>query len=156
MQLYHFPSPNPQKVTFALKELGLDCEIIPVDLAKGEHRQPAFLAINPLGRKAPIRWIIEGIAYARHPVTQPVKLYGVTVDSGALPWWYVPGWLVGEYPLAFWLLVALGAWGVVTFLSRIPARAERSGCAAVPRLRTRVAPRLPPSAWRPRASGRTR
>jgi GST-like protein len=50
MQLYHFPSPNPQKVTFALKELGLDCELVPVDLAKGEHRQAAFLAINPFGR----------------------------------------------------------------------------------------------------------
>jgi len=50
MQLYHFPSPNPQKVTFALKELGLDCEIVPVDLAKGEHRQPAFLAHNRFGR----------------------------------------------------------------------------------------------------------
>jgi glutathione S-transferase len=50
MQLYHFPSPNPQKVTFALKELGLDCELIPVDLAKGEQRQPAFLAVNPSGR----------------------------------------------------------------------------------------------------------
>jgi glutathione S-transferase len=50
MQLHHFPSPNPQKVTFALEELGLDCEIVPVDLAKGEHRQPAFLALNPLGR----------------------------------------------------------------------------------------------------------
>ena len=36
MKLYHFPSPNPQKVTFALLELGLDCEQIPVDLAKGE------------------------------------------------------------------------------------------------------------------------
>src|ERR1700747_220228 len=50
MQLYHFPSPNPQKVTFALKELGLDCEIVPVDLGKGQHRQPAFLAVNPFGR----------------------------------------------------------------------------------------------------------
>src|ERR1700746_1353765 len=50
MQLYHFPSPNPQKVTFAFKELELDCELVPVDLAKGEHRQPAFLAKNPFGR----------------------------------------------------------------------------------------------------------
>jgi glutathione S-transferase len=50
MKLYHFPSPNPQKVTFAVKELGLDCEIVPVDLAKGEHRQPEFLALNPFGR----------------------------------------------------------------------------------------------------------
>ena len=50
MQLYHFPSPNPQKVTFALKELGLDCELVPVDLGKGEQRQPGFLAHNPSGR----------------------------------------------------------------------------------------------------------
>jgi glutathione S-transferase len=50
MQLYHFPSPNPQKVTFALKELGLECELLPVDLLKGEHRQPSFLAKNPFGR----------------------------------------------------------------------------------------------------------
>ena len=50
MQLYHFPSPNPQKVTFALKEMDLDCDIVPLDLAKGEHRQPAFLALNPFGR----------------------------------------------------------------------------------------------------------
>jgi glutathione S-transferase len=53
MKLYHFPSPNPQKVTFALRELGLDCELVPVDLAKGEQRQPAFLAVNPAGR-APV------------------------------------------------------------------------------------------------------
>src|SRR5947207_6587413 len=52
MKLYHFPSPNPQKVTFALQELGLDCEIVPVDLAKGEQRQPDFLALNPFGRVA--------------------------------------------------------------------------------------------------------
>jgi glutathione S-transferase len=50
MKLYHFPSPNPQKVTFALLELGLDCEQIELDLAKGEQRQPAFLAVNPAGR----------------------------------------------------------------------------------------------------------
>src|SRR6516225_2933405 len=50
MKLYHFPSPNPQKVTFALRELGLDCEIVPVDLAKGEQRKPEFLALNPFGR----------------------------------------------------------------------------------------------------------
>src|SRR6516164_5070204 len=50
MKLYHFPSPNPQKVTFALLELGLDCEQIPVDLAKGEQREPEFLAVNPAGR----------------------------------------------------------------------------------------------------------
>ena|SRR5579872_6113248 len=50
MKLYYFPTPNPQKVKFALIELGLDCEMITVDLAKGAHREPAFLALNPFGR----------------------------------------------------------------------------------------------------------
>jgi len=50
MKLYHFPSPNPQKVRFALLELGLECEIVPVDLTKGEQRTPEFLALNPYGR----------------------------------------------------------------------------------------------------------
>lgn len=50
MQLYHFPSPNPQKVTFALLELRLDWEKIPVDLVRGEQRNLEFLAVNPAGR----------------------------------------------------------------------------------------------------------
>src|ERR1700758_1671926 len=50
MKLYHFPSPNPQKITFALKELGQDCELVPVDLSKGEQKAPAFSAVNPFGR----------------------------------------------------------------------------------------------------------
>jgi glutathione S-transferase len=50
MKLYFFPSPNPQKVRFALFELGLECEIIPVDLTRGEHRRPEYLALNPNGR----------------------------------------------------------------------------------------------------------
>jgi glutathione S-transferase len=50
MKLYHFPSPNPQKITFALHELGLECELVPVDLSKGEQRGSQFLALNPFGR----------------------------------------------------------------------------------------------------------
>jgi glutathione S-transferase len=50
MKLYYFPSPNPQKVRFALLELGLECEIVPVDLLKSEQRTPEFLALNPTGR----------------------------------------------------------------------------------------------------------
>jgi len=50
MKLYYFPSPNPQKVKFALLELGLDCEMVAVDLIKREQRDPAFLALNPSGR----------------------------------------------------------------------------------------------------------
>jgi glutathione S-transferase len=50
MKLYYFPSPNPQKIRFALNELGLDCETVAVDLVKREQRSPEFLALNPCGR----------------------------------------------------------------------------------------------------------
>jgi glutathione S-transferase len=50
MKLYYFPSPNPQKIRFALNELGVDCESIAVDLLKREQRLPEFLALNPCGR----------------------------------------------------------------------------------------------------------
>ena len=50
MKLYYFPSPNPQKIRFALNELGLDCETVAVDLTKGEQRAPEFLALNPCAR----------------------------------------------------------------------------------------------------------
>jgi glutathione S-transferase len=50
MKLYYFPSPNPQKVRFAMNELKIDCEMVPVDLTKGEQRKPEFLELNPQGR----------------------------------------------------------------------------------------------------------
>ena len=50
MKLYYFPSPNPQKVKFAMLEIGLECEMVPVDLSKREQRSPEYLAINPTGR----------------------------------------------------------------------------------------------------------
>jgi hypothetical protein len=66
------------------------------------------IAVNPLARKAPIQWMMEGILYAVHPATQLLKLYGQTINSGALPWWYVPGWILAEYSATFLALVALG------------------------------------------------
>jgi glutathione S-transferase len=50
MKLYYFPSPNPQKVRFAMNELGLECEMVPVNLSQGEQRTPEFLKLNPSGR----------------------------------------------------------------------------------------------------------
>jgi len=50
MKLYHFPSPNPQKITFALHEPEVDCDLVQIDLSKREQRTPEFLQLNPFGR----------------------------------------------------------------------------------------------------------
>jgi glutathione S-transferase len=53
MKLYSSWSPNPQKVLFALKELGEGAELVGIDLFKGEQNTPAFTALNPM-QKVPV------------------------------------------------------------------------------------------------------
>ena len=50
IKLYHFPlSGHSHRALLCLSLLGLPHEVIPVNLAGGEHKQPAFLAMNPFG-----------------------------------------------------------------------------------------------------------
>ncbi|MDE1164601.1 MAG: glutathione S-transferase [Pseudomonas sp.] len=51
IKLYDFPlSGHAHRVKLMLSLLELDTEQVFVDLAKGEHKQPAFLALNPFGQ----------------------------------------------------------------------------------------------------------
>jgi len=50
IDLYTAATPNGWKVSIALEELGLPYELKPVDLGRGEQREPWFLEINPNGR----------------------------------------------------------------------------------------------------------
>lgn len=51
MKLYNVAySGNSYKVRLLLAQLGLPCEIIEVNILKGESRTPEFLKINPNGR----------------------------------------------------------------------------------------------------------
>lgn len=48
MKLYHFPiSPNSRRVVAVIHHLGLECELIALDLSKGEHLTPEFISLNP-------------------------------------------------------------------------------------------------------------
>lgn len=50
IDLYTDSSPNGFKATIALEELALPYRLHHVRIDAGEHRQPAFLALNPHGR----------------------------------------------------------------------------------------------------------
>lgn len=52
MKFYSFPpSPNARKVSAVIAHLGIgDIEQRIINLAKGEHQRPEFLAINPTGK----------------------------------------------------------------------------------------------------------
>lgn len=50
MKLYYAETMNPRKACAVAKYLGLPMEYIRVDLGKGEHLKPEFLALNPNGK----------------------------------------------------------------------------------------------------------
>ena len=50
IDLYAAATSNGMRARIALEECGLDYELHPVALEKGEHKQPEFLAMNPMGQ----------------------------------------------------------------------------------------------------------
>lgn len=66
MKVYeHKGFPNPMRVRVALAEKGLTdrVEFVPVDVTKGEHRAPEFLARNPAGA-VPVLELDDGTCIA--------------------------------------------------------------------------------------------
>lgn len=50
MKLYYFETINPQKACAVAKYLNSPVEFVRVDLAKGQHKSPDYLAVNPNGK----------------------------------------------------------------------------------------------------------
>lgn len=47
---YHNPRSRAQMAHWMLEEVGAPYRIVPIDFAKGEHKAPSFLALNPMGK----------------------------------------------------------------------------------------------------------
>lgn len=50
MKLYYFESPHPRVACAVAKHTGAPVEYVRVDLSRGEHRKPDYLAIDPNGK----------------------------------------------------------------------------------------------------------
>ena len=73
LQLFSFPTPNGQKVSIALEELGLPYEAHRVTLKDADLRSPEFLSLNPNNK-------IPAIIDPQGPGGQPLRLF----ESGAI------------------------------------------------------------------------
>jgi GST-like protein len=71
--LYFWPTPNGQKITIFLEEAHLPYEIRPVNIAKGEQFDPAFLKISPNNR-------MPAIVDPAGPGGKPISIF----ESGAI------------------------------------------------------------------------
>jgi glutathione S-transferase len=58
-----FPNPLRIRIVVAEKALGSRIQFVPVDLINAEHKQPAFLALNPLGT-VPVLELDDGTCIA--------------------------------------------------------------------------------------------
>ena len=73
LQLFSFPTPNGQKVSIMLEEIGLPYEAHMIDIAKNETWTPEFLSLNPNGK-------IPAIVDPDGPGGKPFALF----ESGAI------------------------------------------------------------------------
>src|SRR6266403_2130548 len=54
--LHFWPTPNGKKVTILLEELGLDYNLVPCSIGRGDQFKPEFLKINPNHPPSQTRW----------------------------------------------------------------------------------------------------
>jgi len=73
IEVYYWPTPNGNKVTIALEEMGLPYEIKVVNIGTGEQFKPEFLQISPNNR-------MPAIVDPDGPGGQPISVF----ESGAI------------------------------------------------------------------------
>jgi glutathione S-transferase len=87
MKLYGFPPTRSIRALWTLRELGVDFELVDVNLMKGENRLPEFLARNPAG-KLPV--LVDGDFVLTESVAIVLYLAEKYADKGLLPAGLVP------------------------------------------------------------------
>jgi glutathione S-transferase len=98
LQLYGFAPTRSIRPLWTLRELGVEFELITVNMMRGEHRRPEFLAINPAG-KLPV--LVDGDLVLTESVAIVIYLAEKYPDQGLLP-----GGLAERAHVMQWLLFA--------------------------------------------------
>jgi GST-like protein len=108
IDLYYWTTPNGHKITLFLEETGLEYNIKPVNIGKGEQFDPAFLAISPNNR---IPAIVD------HAPADGGKAISV-FESGAILLYlagkigkFIPKDLRGQVETLEWLMWQMGGLG---------------------------------------------
>jgi glutathione S-transferase len=71
--LHHAPRTRSSGVLTLLEELGADYALRTLDMAAGDHRAPAFLAVNPLGK-------VPAISHGDAVVTEQAAIFVYLAD----------------------------------------------------------------------------
>jgi len=107
LDLYTWATPNGHKVHIMLEELGVDYNVIPIDIGAGDQFKPEFLKISP-NNKMPALVDPDG------PDGEPISLF----ESGAILFYlaektgkFMPSDPRGRYEVMKWLMFQMGGVG---------------------------------------------
>ena len=107
IDVYFWPTPNGQKVTIALEELGLPYNVIPINIGKGDQFKPEFLKISPNNK-------MPAIVDADGPGGKPISIF----ESGAILLYLaektgglMPTDARGRYKVLEWLMFQMASVG---------------------------------------------
>jgi GST-like protein len=108
LDLYFWTTPNGYKVTILLEELGLQYNVVPVHIGKGEQFNPDFLKISP-NNKIPA--LVDHKSHDGRPIT--------LFESGAIMMYlaeisgrrFMPVDLRQRYQVIQWLMFQIGNLG---------------------------------------------
>jgi GST-like protein len=107
-ELWSWPTPNGQKVHIALEELGLEYNIIPVNIGAGDQFKPEFLKITPNHR---IPAIVDSDGPDGKPFTlfesAAIMIYLSEKTGGRL----IPKDPIGRYKCLEWMMFQMGGVG---------------------------------------------
>lgn len=82
MKLYGTPPSRALRVSWLLNELGLEYEMVPVDILRGENRRPDFLSLNPAG-KVPV--LVDGSFVLTESAAIQLYLADKNPQAGFIP-----------------------------------------------------------------------
>ncbi len=109
IDLYYWPTPNGWKITILLEELGLDYNVIAINILEGEQYTPEFLALNP-NNKIPVLVDSDG------PGGEPVTVF----ETGAIMLYlaektgrFFADTARGKYDVLQWLMFQMGGVGPI-------------------------------------------
>ena len=104
IDLYFWPTPNGHKASIMLEEVGLDYEVHPINISKGDQFDPDFIAISPNNR-------IPAIIDHEGPGDTPYAIF----ESGAILMYlaektgmFLPRDMAEQYTVLQWLFFQVG------------------------------------------------
>ena len=104
IDLYTWPTPNGHKIHIMLEELGLEYNVIPIDIGAGDQFKPEFLAISP-NNKMPAIVDPDGPGGTPYPMFESGAILIYLAEKSER---FIPSEVRKRYEVIQWIMFQMG------------------------------------------------